>query len=301
MVAVLGPTASGKSEVAIQVAEHLGGQVVSVDSMQVYRGMDIGTAKATAEMRRRCPHHLLDLCEPSHDMSVAEFQQFGKAVIDDLTQSGVIPVICGGSGLHFRSLVDPLEFPPRDSAIRAELEALASGEARARLLSIDPAATDHVDMANPRRVVRALEIATITGLVPSARARSEEAIAVREYQSRVELVAVGLDPGVGIATRIEKRFDIMLADGLLGEVARLQPRLGTFAAQAVGYKELAAVVAGEVELETGRLAAIRATRGLAKRQRTFFRRDPRIRWLPWAATSAERVDAAISYIDGQLP
>lgn len=267
--------------------------------MQVYRGMDIGTAKATTEMRQRVPHHLLDLCDPSDDMSVAEFQQAGRAALADLKQRGVTPIICGGSGLHYRSLVDPLRFPPNDPEVRAEMEALAPVEARERLTLLDPEAGDYVDLANPRRVVRALEIATITGLVPSQRAGTAEAAAVREYRADVEFIAVGFDPGPELEARVVGRFDAMLEKGLLAEVRSLHPFLGKLAAQAVGYKELLPVVAGVTDLETGRAAAIRATRALAKRQRTFFRRDPRIRWVPWHAEPGVRLDTAVDYLNGQ--
>ena len=281
------------------IAERCGGEIVSVDSMQVYRGMDIGTAKATDAMRQQIPHHLLDLCDPSHDMSVAEFQRAGRAVLDDLKHRGVTPVFCGGSGLHFRSLVDPLQFPPSDPGVRGAIEALDPVVARQQLTEIDPAAADHVDLANPRRVVRALEIASITGLVPSQRAGTAEAIAVREYRSEVEFVAVGLDPGPELEERVVGRFEGMLDQGLLEEVRSLRPSLGRLAAQAVGYKELIPVLDGVCDLATGRTAAVQATRALAKRQRTFFRRDPRINWVPWHPEPGFRTGAAIDYLNGQ--
>ena len=270
----------------------MGGEVVSVDSMQVYRGMDIGTAKVAREIRAEVPHHLIDIREPSDDMSVAEFQAESRWVLDRLTQRGVAPVICGGSGLHFRSLVDTLRFPPSDPEIRADIESLPAEEAHRRLLDIDPEAGAHVDLANPRRVMRALEIAVVTGLTPSARARSEEAAAIREYRSLIPMTVVGIDPGDHLGSLIEQRFDAMLQAGLLAEVAALRDRMGKLAAQAVGYKELIPVVDGSGDLPVGRANAIRATRALAKRQRTFFRRDPRIRWVPWSTDPGERIGGA---------
>jgi tRNA dimethylallyltransferase len=284
----------------MEIARRWGGEVVSVDSMQVYRGMDIGTAKASAAMQAEVAHHLIDVCEPEDDLTVAEFQALGRDVLSDLEERGGVPVICGGSGLHFRSLVDPLRFPPSDPEQRATLELLPEPEARAQLLRIDPDAGRWVDTANPRRVVRALEIALVTGETPSARAGSPEAEAIRSYQSEVDFVAVGLDPGPELATRIERRFDRMLATGLLEEVAKLRNRLGRQAAQAVGYKQLIPVVDGAESLDSARTAAIRATRLLAKRQRTFFRRDPRIVWLPWEPDSARRVEQAIASLNGRL-
>ncbi len=268
--------------------------------MQVYRGMDIGTAKATAAMQQRVPHHLLDIRDPEDDMSVAEFQAEGREVLESLSAADVTPVICGGSGLHFRSLVDPLRFPPSDSGVRAEVEAMAPQEARDRLLSLDATAGDHVDLANPRRVVRALEIALGTGLTPSERASSAEAAAIRNYEPLIEFIAVGLDPGPDLAERVEGRFDDMLAAGLLQEVKALRPRLGKLAAQAVGYKEMLPVVDGDADLADGRLRAVQATRGLAKRQRTYFRRDPRITWVPWHTDPAVRVRTAVENLSERV-
>lgn len=285
---------------AVEIARRCGGEVVSVDSMQVYREMDIGTAKAGAEVRAEVPHHLIDICDPEDDLAVAEFQRKGRAVLGDLEESGVVPIICGGSGLHFRSLVDPLDFPPNDPEIREGLERLTLDEARGRLLGLDPEAGACVDLANPRRVVRALEVALVTGETPTTRAASGEAEAIRDYRPVVDFVAVGLDPGPLLAELVEARFDGMMNAGLLDEVARLRPRLGRQASQAVGYKQLIPVVDGEEELEAGRAAAIQATKSLAKRQRTFFRRDPRIVWLRWDPDPVQRARTAIDELNGRL-
>ena len=266
--------------------------------MQVYRDMDIGTAKATGEMQDVVSHHLLDLVEPEQDMSVAEFQTEGHRALADLADRAVTPVICGGSGLHFRSLVDPLEFPPSDPATRADIDALEPAAARDLLVEVDPSAADHIDLANPRRVARALEVHALTGLSPSQRATQPAAEAVRRYRALVDFVAIGLDPGPELGDRVERRFDGMLTRGLEDEVRRLQPRLGRLAAQAVGYKELLPVIDGSQDLAAGRDAAIRATRALAKRQRTFFGRDPRIHWVPWDRDPIVRVRIAIDYLDG---
>jgi tRNA dimethylallyltransferase len=174
------------------------------------------------------------------------------------------------------------------------------GEARSRLIQLDPKAGDHVDLANPRRVVRALEIAAVAGSTPSQRAATAEAVAIREYRPLLDFVAVGFDPGDELAERVERRFDAMLDAGLLDEVAGLHGQLGRLSAQAVGYKELLPVVSGEVTIATGRAAAVQATRALAKRQRTYFRRDPRIHWLPWRPKPAQRAELAADYLDGQL-
>jgi tRNA dimethylallyltransferase len=292
VAALLGPTASGKSEVALVLAEAAGAEIVSVDSMQVYRGMDIGTAKPTPHQQARVRHHLIDLADPAEPFAVAEFQQEGRRVLAALAARGVPVLIVGGSGLPFRALVDPLEFPPHDPEVRRAVEALAPGEAVRALVEADSGAGDRVDLANPRRVARALEIFRLTGLTPSIRASGEEAAAVREYRPLFPVVALGIDPGERLPGRVEARVDEMLAAGFLEEVRRLAPRLGVTAAQAVGYRELLAVVRGEIGLEEGRARAAAATRALAGRQRTFFRRDPRISWLEWHDDPARRAAAA---------
>jgi tRNA dimethylallyltransferase len=257
------------------------GEIVSVDSMQVYRGMDIGTAKPDVAARRRLPHHLVDIADPEEEFSVARFQAAGRRVLATLAARQTPAVIVGGSGLHYRALVDPLRFGPTDPAMRMDLEAVDLEDLVVELLAADPAAADHVDLANPRRVVRAVEILRLAGETPSERASRPEMDALRSYRPLVAHRVVGVDPGDELEARVTRRFDDMLAAGLLDEVAGMAGRLGRTARQAVGYKELLAVVAGERSLAVARGAAIRATLALAKRQRTFFRRDPRIRWIPW--------------------
>jgi tRNA dimethylallyltransferase len=293
VLAVVGPTASGKSGAAIRLAEQLGAEIVSVDSMQVYEGLDIGTAKPTTAERQRVPHHLIDVAAPEEPFSVAEFQKLGIAAMEEIAGRGAMPLVVGGSGLHFRALVDPLDFPPSDEAVRSQIEAQDPSDSVLALLAADPRAATVVDLANPRRVARALEVFRLTGRTPTLRASSDEATAVREYRPRVSLLAIGMDAADSLAERVEARFDEMLEAGLLAEVERLQDRLGVTAAQGVGYKELLPVVRGEVSLDEGRAEAIRATMALAKRQRTFFRRDPRIRWIPWHDGADGTVDAAV--------
>jgi tRNA dimethylallyltransferase len=294
---VLGPTAAGKSDVAVALAQAMGGEILSVDSMQVYRGMDIGTAKPPASVQELVSHHLIDLVDPSESYSVAEFQAEGTSIIDRLDDAGIRPIIAGGSGLHFRALVDPLSFPPTDPRLRSELEAIDPADLEEALLAADPGAGSHVDLANPRRVLRAVEIQRLTGQTPSRRAASAQAQAVKEYRSVRPIRAIGLDPGERLRARVTERFDAMLAAGLVDEVERLAPMLGVTASQAVGYKELLPAVAGEVSLDQARTAAIGATLALAKRQRTFFCRDPRIRWIPWHDDPGERVAAVRTVLE----
>ncbi len=277
---------------ALAIAAAAGAEIVSVDSMQVYRGLDLGTAKPTAEQLARVRHHLIDLADPAAAFSVAEFQRAGREALAGLAKRRVPALIVGGSGLHFRALVDPLEFPPHDPEVRREVEALAPGQAVAALVAADLSAGRWVDLANPRRVARALEVLRLTGLTPSARAAGDPAAAVRAYRPLLPVVAVGFDPGEALRARVEERFDAMLADGLLEEVRRVAPSLGPTAAQAVGYKELLPVVRGEATLGEGRSRAVAATWSLAGRQRTFFRRDPRLRWQEWDDDPARRAAAA---------
>jgi tRNA dimethylallyltransferase len=290
-IAVVGPTAASKSALAMRLADALGGEIVSVDSMQVYRGLDIGSAKPSIADRVAVPHHMIDVAEPEEAFTVAQFQELGVVAVDDIERRRAIPVIVGGSGLHFRALVDPLEFPPTEEGARRAIEAQGPAESVLELLEADPEAAATVDLANPRRVARALEIFRITGETPSSRAATVTAAAVRGYEPRLPLLAFGMDPGDGLADRVVHRFDTMLAAGLLEEVDSMKDRLGITASQGVGYKELLPVVRGATTLEVGRDAAIRSTMGLAKRQRTFFGRDPRIRWIPWH----DGFDRAVEY------
>ncbi len=279
------------------LARELGAPIVSVDSMQVYRGMDIGTAKPSLDQRRSVVHHMIDIADPEDPYTVAEFQRTGVEVLDRARAAGPV-VIAGGSGLHFRALVDPLQFPPTDAATRAELEEAGLAELRAELLAADPEAGLHVDLDNPRRLVRAVEVLRLTGATPSMRAATPDAARVRSHTPRVAFTALGLDPGERLAGLVVRRFDAMLDAGLVAEVAGLAPRLGPTAREAVGYRELMDHVRGETTLERARAVAIRATTSLAGRQRTFFRRDPRILWLPWQDDTAARIAAAIAALEG---
>ena len=279
------------------LARRFGAEIVSVDSMQVYRGMDIGTAKPTPQDRAAVPHHLIDIADPASPFSVAEFQRKGRSVLEDAVARGRPVLIVGGSGLHFRALVDPLDFPPSSPPVRKEMEALDNAEAVSRLIAADASAGDHVDLANPRRVSRALEVFALSGETPSSRAATPAAAAVREYRGLWPVVGIGVDPGGSLPGRIRQRFAAMLAAGLFDEVLALAPRLGLTAAQGVGYRELLAVVRGDWTLEFATRRAIEATTSLARRQRTFHRRDPRIRWLEWEDDEAAPVAQAATALE----
>ena len=288
-MAVVGPTASAKSDVAMGLAERIGAEIISVDSVQVYREMDIGSAKPSPRMLARVRHHLIDVVDPEDSFTAAHCQRRARRIIE---AASVPLILCGGSGLHFRSVVDPLTFAPHDPAVRAEVGQLSPEAARDRLLDADRQAGRHVDLANPRRVARALEVLALTGATPSRRAAEPARRQVRAYRPLVPFRAVGLDPGGEIGERVSARLGVMRKQGFLDEVAALADRMGPTASQAVGYRQLLPVVRGEMKEEEGFRQVERATVALVKRQRTFFRRDPRIQWLPWRSDPGEMVSAA---------
>jgi tRNA dimethylallyltransferase len=272
---------------AIRLAQHFSGEIISVDSMQVYRGMDIGTAKPTDLERQGVEHHLIDVADPSEEFTVARFRSLGREVLSR-TEAPAI-VITGGSGLHFRALVDPLSFAPTDPDLRDELEARDVEELVAELLEVDPGAARHVDLANTRRVVRAVEIFQLTGETPSARAATADAEDVRRYVPEIAFDAVGIDPGSGLEARVDIRLREMRDGGLVDEVRSLVPRMGRTARGAVGYRELLAALSQEISMDEAFERAAANTKKLARKQRTWFQRDPRIRWIPWIDEPDQRL------------
>ena len=294
--ALVGPTAGGKTEAGIALARALDAEIVSVDSMLVYRGMDIGTAKPTTAERAAVPHHLLDLAEPSERFTVARYQD---AATDVLNRVGT-PLLVGGSGLYFRAVVDRLGFPPEDPALRAALEAEADAlgpeELFRRLAGADPAAADRMDPANIRRTVRALEVMAITG-TPF----SDFAAAWEVYDpSRVRAAGVRLDAHA-LDARVRARVATMLDRGWLDEVRWLVGRgFGAWltASQAIGYAELAAHLDARLALDEAMEQTIKRTKQLARRQISWFRRDPRIRWFDVGEGGAvEAVDDVRAYLE----
>ncbi|MFN0089899.1 MAG: tRNA (adenosine(37)-N6)-dimethylallyltransferase MiaA [Acidimicrobiales bacterium] len=278
-VALVGVTASGKSALAMAAARRLGRlELVSVDSMQVYRGMDIGAAKPTAAERAEVPHHLLDLADPGEEFSVTRFRDAGRAALADISARGVRALLVGGTGLYLRALIDPLDIPPRFPDVAAELAGVAdTAELHARLSRLDPAAAAKMNPANRRRVIRALEVTLGAG-----RPFSSFGPGLDQYPpTPVRLLGVRL-PRAVIDQRIAARYQAQLAEGFLGEVERLAAAPGGLsrtAAQALGYKELLAHLERRCSLEEAVELASARTRRFARRQERWLRRDPRIRWL----------------------
>jgi tRNA dimethylallyltransferase len=290
-VALLGPTAAGKTAVAVEAAQRIGAEIISVDSMQVYVGMDIGTAKPNLVERAGVPHHMIDVADPETEFSVAEFRRLGRTILESSDSARML--ITGGSGLHFRALVDPMSFAPTDPKLRAELEEMPIEEVLAELRGLDPEADRYVDMANHRRVIRAVEVWRLTGERPSQRASSAEAEDLRRYVPEVEFTAVGVDPGGALDQRVEARLEEMRSGGLVEEVNVLRERLGRTARKAVGYSEVLEALDGMCSIDEAFERAARGTKKLARKQRTWFQRDPRIRWIPWFDDVADRVDRVV--------
>jgi tRNA dimethylallyltransferase len=279
VVAVVGATATGKSDLAVALARRLGGEVVNADSMQLYRGMDVGTAKLTDAERRGVPHHLLDVWDVRDAANVADYQRMARAVFTDLVQRGRTPVLAGGSGLYVRAAVDDLDFPGTDDALRARLEQelAETGPAalHARLAAVDPQAAASILPSNGRRIVRALEVVELTGR-PFAATLPEPAYAVPTTQLGLTVDRAVLDE------RIERRVDRMWERGLVAEVRALEAhglREGRTASRALGYAQVLRFLAGEWTERQARDETVSATRRFARRQESWFRRDPRVVWL----------------------
>ncbi|NJP47543.1 tRNA (adenosine(37)-N6)-dimethylallyltransferase MiaA [Actinacidiphila epipremni] len=298
VIAVVGPTAAGKSDLGVALARALGGEVINADSMQLYRGMDIGTAKLTPDERQGVPHHLLDIWDVTQAANVADYQRLARAEIDRLHAAGRVPVLVGGSGLYVRAAIDPLEFPGTDPAVRARLEAelelRGPGALHARLAALDPAAAQLILPSNGRRIVRALEVVEITGR-PFTASLPESGAAESVYDT----VQIGVDvPRPVLDERIVRRVDRMWAAGLVDEVRALEAaglREGRTASRALGYQQVLASFAGACTDEEARAETARATRRFARRQDSWFRRDGRVHWL--TAQGAELTGRALTLLE----
>ncbi|HEY0638957.1 MAG TPA: tRNA (adenosine(37)-N6)-dimethylallyltransferase MiaA [Pseudonocardiaceae bacterium] len=279
-IAVVGPTATGKSDLAVELALALDGEIVNADAMQLYRGMDIGTAKLTTEERRGVPHHLLDVLEVTETASVAAYQRAARAAVADIAARGRTPVLAGGSGLYVAAVLDDLEFPGTDPAVRAALEAelAAAGPAalHERLTRADPVAAAAILPGNGRRIVRALEVLAVTG-------RPFSAFLPAKGPAWRGTVVLGLDRDTAeLDARVDLRVRRMFEAGLVDEVRALLGRglaEGRTASTALGYRQVIAALAGDTTLDEAAEETARATRRFVRRQRSWFRRDHRVHWL----------------------
>ncbi|MBB3086470.1 tRNA (adenosine(37)-N6)-dimethylallyltransferase MiaA [Geodermatophilus sabuli] len=294
VVALVGPTATGKTGLGVALAHRLGGEVVNADSMQLYRGMDVGTAKPDAAERDGVPHHLLDLWHVRDAASVAEYRRLARAEIDRLRAAGTVPLLVGGSGLYVRAVLDDLDFPRTDPVVRARLEAeladAGPGALHARLATVDPAAAAAVLPSNGRRIVRALEVVEITGGPFRA--------TLPEPRPHYPAVVVGLDrEPAELDERVATRVDRMWVAGFVAEVEALAAdglREGPTASRALGYAQVLAQFDGVLTPEEARERTVSTTRRFVRRQRSWFRRDAATTWLD--AARPDLVDAAEALI-----
>jgi tRNA dimethylallyltransferase len=285
LIIVQGPTASGKSELAVRLAELFSGEVVNADSMQVYRSMDIGTAKPSADQLRRVPHHLLDIVDPDQTFSAADFCREAEKVIGDITRRGKNIFVCGGTGLYIRALTKGLmDSPPGDAALRTELKDLAAREGNAalhrHLREVDPLSAERIHPNDQFRIIRALEVYQMTGR-PISALRGEHRFETVRYDYRK--IAVSMDRE-SLYRNIDNRVDSMIRNGFLDEVKTLlaagySPRLKPM--RSLGYRHLCDYLEGALSLEDAIAAMKRDTRRYAKRQLTWFNQDSEIKWIEY--------------------
>jgi tRNA dimethylallyltransferase len=283
VIAVVGPTAAGKSALSIDLAHELGGEVVNADSMQLYRGMNIGTAKLTEAEREGIPHHVLDVWDVTFAASVAEYRELARAAVDDILSRGRVPLLVGGSGLYLRGVLEEFHFPGTDRTIRARLEAelAVAGAAvlHERLAGLDPVAAAKILPSNGRRIVRALEVVEMTGAPFTASLPSPTPF--------YDAVQIGVDRDTAqLDERIAARVELMWESGLLDEVRaldRIGLREGRTASRALGYQQALAELDGDLTDDAARKQTAAATRRFVRRQRSWFHRDPRITWLDGAS------------------
>ena len=298
VVAVVGPTATGKSDLALDLAQALGtdrapAEIVNADAYQLYRGMDVGTAKVPPAERRGITHHQLDVLDPAQDASVARYPEDARADLDDIAGRGARAVVVGGSGLYVRALLDQMDFPGTDPAVRDRLEARAEAEGRralhAELADLDPQAAESIGPHNTRRIVRALEVIEITGRPYTANLPRQEYVR--------PAVQIGLDCSREVLdARVGSRVDRMWDGGLVEEVRRLAGaglREGRTAHRALGYQQVLAFLDGECSEEEAFERTVFGTRRFARRQESWFHKDPRIAWVDWDDPDRARLATAV--------
>lgn len=299
VIALVGPTATGKSDLSLDLAERLGGEIVNADASQFYRGMDVGTAKLAPHERRGIPHHQIDTLDILDEATIARFQEGARADIAAILARGRRPIVVGGSGLYVRAALDVLDIPPTDPLVRAHFEQRAvaegSGALHRELAAKDPQAARDILASNVRRVVRALEVIEITGRPFSASAPT------KTFLRPTIVLGLQADPDVLVA-RIERRVDLMWAAGMLDEVGALDARglrQGRTASRAIGYSQALRQLDGDLDEAAAKAETAIATRQFARRQRAWFRPDPRPVWLPFDAP--DLLDRALAEIVAYAP
>ena len=283
IIAVVGPTASGKTALAVQIAKKYGGEIISADSMQIYKGMDIATAKPTEEEKQGIPHHLMDFLEPTESFSVSQYVDLAHRAAVDISSRGRLPVLCGGTGLYVRSFLENITFAQEDTdpALREEIagryETLGGQALIDHIRSFDPVTADKLLPSQRKRIIRVIELYKSTG-----RTMSQQLEDSRKEPSPYDVTAIGLTCAdrQKLYDRINRRVDIMLSQGLLEEARQFYAGYkGQTASAAIGYKELKPYLDGEISLEQAVEKLKQETRHYAKRQLTWFRRDEYIRWI----------------------
>ena len=299
IITVVGATATGKSDLALDLADRLGAEIINTDSMQFYRGMDIGTAKLPLDERRGIPHHLIDILDVIEEANVQDFQARARAAIADIRERGLRPILVGGSGLYVRAAVDHMEFPGTDPQVRARLEAEVATDRWAlhqKLRELDPTAAEKITVNDQRRIARALEVIELTGRPFSAQ--------LPDYQEIEPTIHLGLSMDRAILhERIATRVHLMWEHGWVDEVIRLLDAglaEGKTASRAIGYAQIQRHLAGELTAAEAKEETTIRTRQFARRQDTWFRRDPRIHWIDGSSADPEQnLAAALEVLGGR--
>lgn len=290
-----GPTGSGKSDLAVRLAEQVGGEIVNADSMQIYRGMDIGTAKPSAEERARVPHHLLDIISPEQNFTASDFRRKAAAAIADINSRGMKPIVVGGTGLYIRALLEGLvDSPTGDPELRKQFAEVPGEELLQRLFLVDPETASRLHQNDRVRITRALEVFSQTGR-PISAFRSEHAFSGAYYDALKMAIKVERQELYG---RIDRRVEQMLRDGLVGEVRSLVASgydLELKSMRAIGYKEIFAHLAGEITLDEAVTLIKRDSRRYAKRQMTWFSKENEIYWLEYPESFANILAHVIEF------
>lgn len=296
-IVIVGPTAVGKTELSLKLAQEFGGEIINADSMQLYRGMDIGTAKLPVEERRGIKHHMLDVLAVTETANVADYQRDARAVIEQLASENKRAIVVGGSGLFIQGLLEDMQFPGSDPQIRERLtleaDAIGPDAIYQRLVDLDPQAAANILPGNTRRVIRALEVFELTGSTPVT--------TLTELPEVVPSIRIGLRrPRPELDLRIEQRVEQMWKLGLVEEVAELEKvgiREGLTASKALGYAQVLAALSGEISLDEAKEKTIQATRRFARRQESWFARDQKINWFTAGETESSQIAQLVDKSD----